>query len=80
MGVREQPTLEAKRMLLRPLMAKDDLSLRELANVPRIADGGNEEGRMKVRSEKRRVSGGESPPSLEAKPLEFGAKAMDGKV
>ena len=35
---------------------------------------------MKVRSEKWCVSGGESPPSLEAKPLEFRAKAMNGKV
>ena len=37
-------------------------------------------GRMKVRSEKLCVTGGESPPSLEAKPPEFRAKAMDGKV
>ena len=36
-GVREQPTLETKRLVLRPLMAKDDLSVRELANDPRIA-------------------------------------------
>jgi [ribosomal protein S5]-alanine N-acetyltransferase len=35
--VREQPTLETKRLALRPLMAKDDLSVRELANDPRIA-------------------------------------------
>jgi hypothetical protein len=36
-GVREQPTLETKRLVLRPLMAKDDLSVQELANDPRIA-------------------------------------------
>jgi hypothetical protein len=29
--VREQPTLETKRLALRPLMAKDDLSVRELS-------------------------------------------------
>ena len=33
-----------------------------------------------VRSEKSCVIGGESPPSLEAKPPEFRAKAMDRKV
>ncbi len=53
---------------------------RRRQNAPLFTQTGNAEGRMKVRSEKRRVSGGESPPSLEAKPLEFGAKAMDGKV
>jgi RimJ/RimL family protein N-acetyltransferase len=36
--VKEQPTLETKRLVLRPLMAKDDLSVRELANDPRIAE------------------------------------------
>jgi hypothetical protein len=33
-----------------------------------------------VRSEKSCVTGGESPPSLEAKPPEFRAKVMNGKV
>jgi hypothetical protein len=48
----------------------------EEAKAPR----GKAEGRRQVRSEKGCVTGGESPPSLEAKPLEFRAKAMDGKV
>ena len=32
-----QPTLETRRLVVRPLMAKDDLSVRELANDLRIA-------------------------------------------
>ena len=35
---------------------------------------------MLVRSEKSCVTEGESPPSLEAKPPEFGTKVMNGKV
>ena len=38
------------------------------------------ESRKQVRSEKACVTGGESPPSLEAKPLEFRTKVMNGKV
>jgi hypothetical protein len=38
------------------------------------------EGRMQVRSEKSCVTGGGSPPGLEAKPLEFRTKVMNGKV
>jgi RimJ/RimL family protein N-acetyltransferase len=36
--MKEQPELETKRLVLRPLMAKDDLSVRELANDPKIAE------------------------------------------
>jgi [ribosomal protein S5]-alanine N-acetyltransferase len=36
-GMKRQPTLETKRLILRPLLAKDDLDVRELANDPRIA-------------------------------------------
>jgi hypothetical protein len=35
--MKEQPVLETRRLVLRPLMAKDDLSVRELANDPQIA-------------------------------------------
>jgi len=35
--VKEQPELETKRLVLRPLMAKDDLSVQELANDPQVA-------------------------------------------
>ena len=35
--MREQPTLESQRLALRPLMANDDLSVRDLANDLRIA-------------------------------------------
>ncbi len=35
--MKEQPELETRRLVLRPLMAKDDLSVRELANDPKIA-------------------------------------------
>ena len=35
--MKEQPVLETRRLVLRPLMAKDDLSVRELANDPKIA-------------------------------------------
>ena len=35
--MKEQPELETRRLVLRPLMAKDDLSVRELANDPQIA-------------------------------------------
>jgi hypothetical protein len=45
-----------------------------------IRPGTDAEGRVMVRSEKSCVTGGESPPSLEAKPPEFRAKAMDRKV
>jgi hypothetical protein len=36
--------------------------------------------RMQVRSEKSCVTWGGSPPGLEAKPLEFRTKVMNGKV
>ena len=36
--------------------------------------------RKQVRSEKACVTGGGSPPGLEAKPLEFRTKVMNGKV
>ena len=36
--MKEQPELETKRLVLRPLMAQDDLSVRELANDPKIAE------------------------------------------
>ncbi|MCX6922437.1 MAG: hypothetical protein NT154_04370 [Verrucomicrobia bacterium] len=32
-----QPSLETNRLALRPLMVKDAISLRELANTPKIA-------------------------------------------
>ena len=35
--IKAQPVLQTKRLVLRPLMAKDDLSVRELANDPQIA-------------------------------------------
>ena len=35
--MKEQPVLETRRLVLRPLMAKDDLSVRELANDAQIA-------------------------------------------
>ena len=35
--MKEQPELETRRLVLRPLMAKDDLSVRELANDAQIA-------------------------------------------
>ena len=35
---------------------------------------------MMERSEKSCVTGGVSPPGLEAMPLEFRTKVMDGKV
>jgi hypothetical protein len=40
----------------------------------------NWESRKQVRSEKSCVTGGGCPPGLEAKPLEFRTKVMDGKV
>jgi hypothetical protein len=36
-GVKGQPSLKTARVLLRPLMVKDAISLRELANSPKIA-------------------------------------------
>ena len=36
-SVKGQPTLESNRLALRPLMVKDAISLRELANSPQIA-------------------------------------------
>ena len=37
-GVKGQPSLETNRLVLRPLLVKDAISLRELANSPKIAD------------------------------------------
>jgi RimJ/RimL family protein N-acetyltransferase len=37
-GVKGQPSLKTERLLLRPLLVKDAISLRELANSPKIAD------------------------------------------
>ena len=37
-GVKRQTSLKASRLVLRPLMIKDAISLRELANSPKIAD------------------------------------------
>jgi hypothetical protein len=37
-SVKQQPSLKTNRLVLRPLMIKDAISLRELANSPKIAD------------------------------------------
>jgi hypothetical protein len=36
-GVKGQPSLESNRLALRPLVVKDAISLRELANSPKVA-------------------------------------------
>ena len=38
-GVKQQPSFETERLVLRRLMAKDDLAVREMSNSRKIADG-----------------------------------------